>query len=236
MKKTKKLISFLLTAVFVCCIICSCGEKTETKKTAFSDDESKHVDLVWYIRVAEPSGFKEVMEAANKYLNEKLNVTLDLRCIEPGDYDAKLQLAAASGESYDLVWTARWANSYESNVAKNAFLAIDEILDMPELSYIRNLYNEGIWDACRVGGKIYGVPVEQVIYTQDGIWFQKSYMDKYGINPYEKLKTTDDLEEIYQTVRDGEPEELIMCTSGNKVWAERAITIAGGWMTAVLSA
>ena len=228
MKKFSKLISFLLAAAVLCGLLCSCGGKDEPKKSSFSDDESKHVNLTWYIRTTEPEGFKDVMEKANEYLNDKLNVTLDLRCVEPGDYASKLQLAAASGESFDLVWTARWANNYEQNVTKNAFMAIDEILDMPELSYIKNLYAEGIWDACRVNGKIYGVPVEQVIYNQDGIWLQKSYMEKYGINPYDQLKTTDDLEDIYQTVHDGE-QNLIMCTSGNRVWDVRKVDIAGGW-------
>ena len=219
MKRMIKPAALLLTIVMVCSMLCACGsdKKGGSKTGLIEDNPDEHVKLVWYIRSSEPQGFKEVMEEANKQLKEKLNVTLDLRCVEAGDYDSKLQLAAASGEEFDLVWTASWANNYESNVTKNAFMDITDYLESPELKYIRNLYRDGVWDACRVNGRIYAIPVEQVIYDQPGIWFIKSYMEKYGINPYEKLKTTDDLEDIYQTVHDGEP-GLIMCTSGNRVW------------------
>lgn len=228
MKRMIKPAALLLTIVMVCSMLCACGsdKKGGSKTGLIEDNPDEHVKLVWYIRSSEPQGFKEVMEEANKQLKEKLNVTLDLRCVEAGDYDSKLQLAAASGEEFDLVWTASWANNYESNVTKNAFMDITDYLESPELKYIRNLYRDGVWDACRVNGRIYAIPVEQVIYDQPGIWFIKSYMEKYGINPYEKLKTTDDLEDIYQTVHDGEP-DLIMCTSGQRVWAEQASAVAG---------
>ena len=226
MKRTIKLAALLLALAMVCSMLCACGSsKKSGSKGLIEDDPDEHVKLVWYIRSSEPTGFDEVMEEANKQLKEKLNVTLDLRCVEAGDYDSKLQLAAASGEEFDLVWTSNWANNYESNVSKNAFMDITEYLESSDLEYIRNHYKEGIWSACKVDGKIYGIPVEQVIYDQPGIWFIKSYMDKYGINPYEKLKSTDDLEDIYQTVHDGEP-NLIMCTSANRINPNRDVSIA----------
>ena len=225
----RKITALLLTLVTACSVLCACGsERGNGGSGLVEDNPDEHVKLVWYIRSSEPQGFKEVMEEANKQLKEKLNVTLDLRCVESGDYNSKLQLAAASGEEFDLVWTASWANDYEGNVTKNAFLDITDYLELPELKYIRNLYRDGVWDACRINGKIYAVPVEQVIYDQRGIWFIKSYMEKYGINPYEKLKTTDDLEDIYQTVHDGEP-DLIMCTGGNRIWAEGSSGVVSGF-------
>ncbi len=231
MKKTFRLLSALVCAVMLASCLCACGsgkDKDGNSANIIADNPDEHVKLVWYIRTSEPRGFKEVMEEANKQLKDKLNVTLDLRCVEPGDYDAKMQLAAASGEEFDLEWTAAGANDYQSNVTKNAFMDITDYLETDELKYIKNLYRDAIWDACRVNGKIYGIPVEQVIYNQDSIQFLKSYMDKYNINPYEKLKTMDDLEDIYATVHAGEP-DLIMTTAVYGVWFEKGTNLPGTW-------
>lgn len=231
MKKTFRLLSALVCAVMLASCLCACGsgkDKDGNSANIIADNPDEHVKLVWYIRTSEPQGFKEVMEEANKQLKDKLNVTLDLRCLEPGDYDAKMQLAAASGEEFDLEWTAAGANDYQGNVTKNAFMDITDYLETDELKYIKNLYRDEIWDACRVNGKIYGIPVEQVIYNQDSIQFLKSYMDKYNINPYEKLKTMDDLEDIYATVHAGEP-DLIMTTSTYGVWFEKGTNLPGTW-------
>lgn len=230
MKKRFRLLSGLVGIAMLASCLCACGsgKKQGNNEKLIEDNPDEHVKLVWYIRTSEPQGFKEVMEEANKQLKEKLNVTLDLRCVEPGDYDAKLQLASASGEEFDLEWTAAGANDYQSNIAKNAFMDITDYLETVELKYIKNLYRDAIWDACRVNGKIYGIPVEQVIYNQDGLNFLKSYMDKYNINPYEKLKSMDDLEDIYATVHAGEP-ELIMTTAVYGVWYEKGTNLPGTW-------
>lgn len=231
MKKTFRLLSALVCAVMLASCLCACGsgkDKDGNSANIIADNPDEHVKLVWYIRTPEPRGFKEVMEEANKQLKDKLNVTLDLRCVEPGDYDAKMQLASASGEEFDLEWTAAGANDYQGNVTKNAFMDITDYLETDELKYIKNLYRDAIWDACRVNGKIYGIPVEQVIYNQDSIQFLKSYMDKYNINPYEKLKTMDDLEDIYATVHAGEP-DLIMTTAVYGVWFEKGTNLPGTW-------
>lgn len=211
--------------------LCACGGGKDAKKSEgiIKDDETKHVNLVWFIRSSEPAGFKEVMEKANEYLGEKLNVTLDLRCIEPGDYESKVQLAAASGEDCDIIWTSQWANNYESNVSKNAFLAIEDYLDLPELADMKAHYKDSVWDACKVNGHIYGVPIEQVMHVQKGIWFKKDICDKYGIDVYNQVKTTDDLEDVYQTVRDGEPDSLLVAIGGNRVGETQKQEIAAGW-------
>lgn len=226
----KKKLTAALLCIAMLISLCACGGSGEVKKDGLiKDDESKRVDLVWFIRSSEPTGFAEVMEKANEYLNEKLNVTLDLRCIEPGDYASKVQLAVASGEQCDIIWTAQWANNYEANVTKNAYMAIDEYLDLPELSAMKAHYKDEIWDACRVNGKIYGILIEQVLHNQGGMWFMKEYCDKYNFDVYSSVKTTDDLEDIYSTVRSGEPDSLVICTEGYKVGLVQKTEVAGGW-------
>ena len=64
------------------------------------------------------------------------------------------------------MWTSGWANKFEPNVSKGAYLPLDEYLDLPELAGLKALYKDEVWGAASVNGKIYGVPVEQVLYNQ----------------------------------------------------------------------
>ena len=56
--------------------LCACGGETTTKTGIITDDESKHVEFAWLISNSQPTGFEEVMAAANEYLKKKLNVIL----------------------------------------------------------------------------------------------------------------------------------------------------------------
>lgn len=228
----KKLIVSILCVLLSASLLCSCGSKTQEKKVYKDTDE--HVNLVWYVTAAEPAGIKEVMEKVNEYLGEKLNVTLDLRVIESGDYETKMQLALASGEPVDLIWTSNWKFNYESNVLKNAFLPLDDYLDSPELSDLKNYYHESIWDAAKVSGKIYGVPMEQVMYNQKGIHFtDKTYLDKYGYtNYYDQVHDMDELTDMLQTITDGEandPTFYAVSTKQSDFFIPEMTTVSSGW-------
>ena len=233
MKKLSRIISAVL-ALSIAVSLCACGSSNSGKKKAgiIADDPEKHVDLVWYIRTSEPSGFKEVMEKANEYVEEKLNASLDIQCIEPGDYDSKVQLALASDEAVDIIWTSNWANRYEPNVAKGAFLALDDYLELPELASLKARYKDGIWEAATIGGKIYGVPVEQVLYSQNGMTFIKDISEKYNLtDKIDAASSMDDIEEIYDVVREGEPSDFAITTSDSSYFidhGERSST-AGGY-------
>ena len=141
-----------------------------------------------------------------------MGFTVDIQCIEPADYGQKAQLALASGEKIDIIWTGNWGGfDYEQNVSKNAFLALDEYLEIHEFAELKNYYSEGIWEATKIGGKIYGVPIEQVLYDQPGVTFMKEYVEKYNLlDAVNACSSMDELEEIYTTVRNGEPSDFII--------------------------
>ena len=108
----------------------ACGNKSDggTGADYYEDDMSKEVALKWYIRIAEPKGAAEVVAEVNKYLKEKINATVDIVFVQPGDYDQKMQMAMAANEKFDLVWTANWANDYQNNILRGAFLELNDLL------------------------------------------------------------------------------------------------------------
>ena len=196
----KKIIALLLCVCMLAGLLCACGGGEEvTNEVAVQDDINEHVTIKWYIPSKEPAGFAEVKELANEYLKDKLNITLDLQCIDPGDYENKLQLAFASGEDFDIVWTSSWMFNYASNVGKGAFLALDEYLELPELADLKNYYKPGIWDATRVNGHIFAMPIEQVLYNENGLTIDKARAEGAGFSEEQvrAIKTIEDVEAIF---------------------------------------
>ena len=77
----------------------------------------------------------------------------------------------------------------------------DRLKATPDL---QKFYSDDIWDAVSVNGTIYGVPNNQVLYDQSGLWFVKDVVEKYNL-PVEDIKKLEDLTPIYQAVKDNEP-------------------------------
>ncbi|GAA3409943.1 ABC transporter substrate-binding protein [Paenibacillus hodogayensis] len=157
--------------------------------------------LIWYIRYSEPANAKAVLEKANALIQSKINATLDLRYINPGDYENKMQLIMSSGEEYDLAFTSAWANNYLNNVDRGAYIPLDDLLaKYPDL---QSILRKEVWNAVKVKDKTYGIPNNQIMVSQDGVWFKKDIVDKYDLN-VAKIKTLDELSGVYAKVKEKE--------------------------------
>ena len=223
-QKVKRVLALMLCLV-VAFSFAACGNKSDGGAGAdyYEDDMSKEVALKWYIRIAEPKGAAEVVAEVNKYLKEKINATVDIVFVQPGDYDQKMQMAMAANEKFDLVWTANWANDYQNNILRGAFLELNDLLKAtPDL---QKFYSDDIWDAVSVNGTIYGVPNNQVLYDQSGLWFVKDVVEKYNL-PVEDIKKLEDLTPIYQAVKDNEP-NMIPARDGQPTIFQERMTGVG---------
>ncbi|KRF43816.1 ABC transporter substrate-binding protein [Paenibacillus sp. Soil787] len=203
--------SVVLTSIMtIGVLLAGCSAKTEspsstsTAKTAVTQkpEELKPVKLVWYLRSAEPKNVAAVMQKANEIINDKIKATVEFKYVAPADYDKKMQLVMSSGEEYDIAFTASWVNNYLNNVSKGAYIPLDDLLvRYPDLT---KMFKKEIWDAVRVNGKTYGVPNNQIMGDQPGMWLKKDLVDKYKID-LNKVKSLEDLTPVFQTIKDGEP-------------------------------
>lgn len=217
MKRKNRIMSLVLALMMtVGMVLAGCASKTDTPNSTSSStpeatakpevtekvEEVKPVKLVWYIRSAEPKNMASVMEKANEIIKDKINATLEFKFINPGDYEKKMQLVMSSGEEYDISFTASWTNNYLNNVSKGAYIPLDDMLaKYPDL---QSLFKEEIWDAVKVDGKTYGIPNNQIMGDQPGLWLKKDLVDKYNLD-VTKVKSLNDLTPIFQTIKDGEP-------------------------------
>lgn len=184
----------------------------------------KPVKLVWYMRTAEPPNADKVLAKANEMIQKEINATLEMKWIEPGDYNQKMQLVMSSGEQYDLAFTSSWSNNYFDNVSRGAYLPLDELLaKYPELS---GLFQPGILDAVKVGGKLYAIPNNQTMTNYTGFVFIKSLIDKYGID-LESVKSAADLTPIFQKIKDSEPGVIPLQTGASFMFAPTVSQVEG---------
>jgi len=171
---------------------------------AGTDTGLKPVKLTWYYPGSYPQNDQEaVFEAVNEGVKEAINATVDFKATGWGDYDQKMQVTIASGEPFDLCFTANWMNNYHQNVSKGAFLPLDDLLT----EYAPNLWGsvpEKIWRATKVDGEIYGIINYQISAMTNGVSFKKELVDKYKFE-YQDVDSLEDFEPFMEALKKYEP-------------------------------
>ncbi len=192
----KKLLALFLVASMAVGILTGCGDtttktesttkeesKTESKESvkAESKEEVKEepVTVTWLVAQSEPKDLDMVLEDLNEKLVEKINVKLNLVCIEAGEYNDRTKLASTSNEEYDLVFTSSWRNNFDENMTRGALLDITDLIAEYGQDIVANVQPE-LWDTATVAGRIYAIPNQQTNATQQGYYIQKDLAEKYG--------------------------------------------------------
>ncbi len=143
---------------------------------------------------------------ANKYLKDKLNVTLKINAVDWGQWDNKLNLMIASGEPSDIVFTAAWQR-YAINVAKGAFLDLGPLIDKdaPEL---KKELDPAFFEGSKINGKNYGIPTNKELAATRGVVYRQDLAEKYQLD-VSKVKTWADLEPLLKVIKEKEPTLLL---------------------------
>lgn len=176
------------------------------------------VKLTWYIPGTWPQAdSEEVFAELNKLIKEKINATVNFIPLAFGEFDAKMKVVIASGEEYDLTYTANWLNNYYQNVAKGAFLPLDELLAAYAPQSFANV-SKSFWDAALVNGKIYGFINDQIAARTPAVTVTQSLADKYGLDIKAvtgKLNPSGlrALEPFLEALHKGEPQRIPFITS-----------------------
>ncbi|MGG1639284.1 ABC transporter substrate-binding protein [Paenibacillus sp. FSL K6-3182] len=146
---------------------------------------------------------EEIETAMNDYLLTKINAKIDLIPIDWGPWDDKVNLMIASREKIDILFTAQW-NKHAINVSKGAFLAVDELLDQYGQGILQSL-DPVFLAGAKIEGHNYAVPTNKELAAQGGIIYRADIAEELGID-MTKVKSIEDLDEVYQIVREKKPE------------------------------
>lgn len=186
-------------AIAVTAILCLQGFLTSCS----SNKDGGAVTLKWYIAGSEQKDLKEVNKKLNELTREKIGAEVELVQLDWSAYNQKMNMVISSKSEFDLCWTSPQNNNYYTNVDKNAFLPLDDLM----AEYAPKTYAaipEDIWDAARIEGKLYGVINYQVMATAYGFAVQREIADEAGFD-WANVKSYKDIEPVLEYIKKNYP-------------------------------
>ncbi len=192
----------LCAAVFVLAAagVVFAGGQGESKAAA-----GKPVQLTWYFIGNGPQQDVNKVEAAvNQYIQSKgLNATVKLVCFDWGAYDQKMQTIIASGEPFDIAFTAVWTNNYRNNVARGAFLPLNDLMTK-YAPKTKAALGADFLAGSAINGVNYAIPANKEKAHNWGFILRKDLVAKYNMDT-SKIKKLEDIEPYLSTIKQNEP-------------------------------
>ena len=172
---------------------------------ASEPDTSKQVELKWFVIGNDQQADTIMVEkAVNKYLKDKINATLKLTTVSWGDFEDEMAVKVASGEEYDITFTASWAINYRDYSEMGAFVDVTDMMDT-YAPKTKALLGESILKSAEVDGRLYVIPVYHSEIVNDyGILLNKKLVKKYKVDT-SKIKKLEDLEATFKKIKAKEP-------------------------------
>jgi len=201
--KFGKSFAFILGA----CMIAS----TVTAAAATSATNLPEYKLTLYYPGSPAKDEAKVEAKMNDYLKSKINATIDLKPIDWGQWDSKMNLLKASREPMDIIFTAQW-NGHANDVAKQVFLPLDDpkgpkgnLLEKYGKDITKSL-DPAFLAGSKVNGHNYGVPTNKELAAQGGVIYRTDIAEKLGLtSKLNAVKKVADLEPILATVKSKMP-------------------------------
>lgn len=181
------------------------NSKTTSVATTPTPEELKPVNLRWLLpQIQSQNENAAVFEAANKIANEKIKATIKFEAIPWAEYGKKINLMVATNEEVDLFYTANWGGSnYYQHVTNGALVDLTDMLGKVTPN-LKAKFSDGVWNATKVNGKIYGVPNQQIYIRKFGLFFRQDLVEKYKFD-YASVKKLEDIEPYLKTLKENEP-------------------------------
>lgn len=199
----KKFLSVLVLLALVVSVFAGCGDTQQPVSDGGSTETP--YEIQWYF-VGNTSGQNDiasVQDAVNEYLKEKINATVVMNSLDYASYESRINMMLAGNEPFDLMFTTSWCANYSLNVAKNAFLPLNDLLDQ-YAPKTKALLGEDFLKGPEVDGKLYAVPANKDKAHNWAFVYRKDIAEKYNID-MTKVKGFEDLEPILALIQEKEP-------------------------------
>ncbi|MCR6109484.1 ABC transporter substrate-binding protein [Bacillus sp. A301a_S52] len=174
------------------------------------DDVLDPVTLTWYLIGTPQQDLDVVMEEVNEYTEEKINATIDLRLLDWGEFDERLQVITTSGEEYDIAFTSSWANNYSLNARRGAFIELDNLMDEYG-EEMKELIDPAFLEGAQVDGKLYAVPTNKEVGQQAVLSFNNELVEKHNLD-ISTVNSLEDLEPLLAVIKEEESDVTPIAT------------------------
>lgn len=218
----KRAISILLTGTMVLSL-CGCGGGKSESKSGGSKGDYEQVTFAYATmnNVPTEEGLSAVEDAVNEVTREKIGVEVTLKPIALADYSQSVSRSLQGGEKIDVFQTIY---DFSNCVSTGMGLDISDLIGeyAPET---QELIGETWLDACRVDGKLYGVPVYKPVAARGCFLGRKDIIEELKVD-LSSVKSTADLTDIFKAVHEKHPEMTVLAPMSqgrlgeNAVWSE----------------
>ncbi|WP_040950094.1 extracellular solute-binding protein [Gorillibacterium massiliense] len=235
MKKRYKWQSILALSLLTTSVLAGCGNSNNKEaassiapsatsvpsSAAFSPaaspkvDTSKEVKLKMYLLGDKPKDFEEVYGEVNKLLKQDINATVDVSFLSWADWQQKYPLLFASGDDFDLIYTANWAQ-YNQQASKGGFLELTkDMLDQYMPKTAASMYPEA-WEQAKIQGKVYMVPMNYKEMFGNFSLLRGDLLEKYGLKAEDMVKDSKSIEAYYEAFY--KDTKIVPLQGGDKTW------------------
>ena len=171
----KKLLALLCVIALFAGMLTGCAEKpVET-----GDDGEEVVTLDWFLAGGGGKDQTMVEEKLNEYLEEKLNLRLNITTLAQSDYQQVVPTVLRSGQDVGIVTV--YGMDYQLLAKEGAFYPITDLLDQYAPN-TKKLFKDTVWKGLTCDGEIYMVPTYKDNANVMGYIYNKTMADDLGID------------------------------------------------------
>lgn len=202
MSMLKRVFAFVLVLVMafsvVACAPVDNGKDTNPDETGTGETQGReHVTLSFYSQADMNPGLEEMVEEVQRYVKEKLNVTLDLHL--SSDFSKTMATKIDAGDEWDIALVGLGVN-FESYAKRNAFAPLNDYVDL--LPQTTGQLIENALDSFTIEDNIYAVPVLKDMFDRNGWTINQSMLDDLGVKFPENYATNHDLVDFLYDVKE----------------------------------
>ena len=196
MKKMKKLFCLVLVVCFAFSMVIASNAAVPTT------DHSKSYDIKMYmIGGSQPQDADKIMDAADKYLKDKINVDIKFTVFDYGDFPNKMSVKCAANEKFDIMFTSYWtgATQYSTLVSSGYIIALNDLMEK-YAPKTKAILGDKIIKGCSIGGKLYAIPAMKEMAHNWQLIYRSDIAKELKLN-MSSIKTLADAEKVFKTVK-----------------------------------
>ena len=208
----------------------------DRKAAAEASGEYEKIVVSFFDWTGAPAGIERINEKISEHTRETLGVDVELLIIDSAAYSDDIKLMLSSGEQVDLFSTCGPGYMTCVNNGYCADLEEDGLLDNYGAG-LKDLVRADYFDACRVGGTLYGVPpIKDYAIQTAAICIGTEYLEGAGVDVDAFAKddlgyvkcTWDDIDDIFAKIHEAFPDKTVYSTQDNMLTQGSCVDNIGG--------